>query len=285
MRYIQLTISPGYCHMTSYSNARTLAAMTAWLVACSLGLTAAYSSKAQGVAINVAAASDLKFALEQIASDYQRVSGQRIRLSFGSSGNFYRQIRQGAPYDLFLSADEAFVLQLASDGATQDQGHLYAIGRLVAFVPHHSPVQLDDTLEDLGKAARDGRLRRLAIANPEHAPYGRAAEETLRHLGLWQDLQGKLVLGENVSQAAQFSLSGSVQAGIFAYSLTLSSAVQAEGSFLLLPDSWHGPLRQRMVLTAQAGENARDFYNYLQSHDARHVFEQFGFTLPAIPEP
>jgi molybdate transport system substrate-binding protein len=132
------------------------------------------------------------------------------------------------------------------------------------------------------KQAIDGNLvRRFAIANPEHAPYGRAAEQALRKLGLWDALQGKLVLGENVSQAAQFATSGSTQGGIFAYSLALAPGVAQQGQYVLLPEDLHAPLRQRMVLVKGAGETARAFYAYLQQPAARKILTQYGFVLPA----
>ncbi|WP_207476902.1 molybdate ABC transporter substrate-binding protein [Arenibaculum pallidiluteum] len=228
----------------------------------------------------IAAASDLKFALEEIADRFRGATGQDLRLAFGSSGNFARQIQQGAPFELFLSADENFVLRLADAGLTADRGALYAVGRIVLFVPKGSPYSTADSLRGLAAAVRDGRVKRFAIANPEHAPYGRAAEEALRSQGVWDAVQPSLVLGENVSQAAQFAMTGSAQGGIFAYSLALADGVGDRGSFVLLPQEWHAPLRQRMVLLQKAGDTARRFYAYLQEAEARAVFRRYGFVLP-----
>lgn len=229
----------------------------------------------------IAAASDLQFALEDIAARFRAGTRHEVRLSFGSSGNYFRQIGQGAPFQLFLSADEDFVFRLHQDGKTEDRGVLYATGRIVLFAPGSSSLKVDERMTGLKAAIADRRISRFAIANPEHAPYGRAAEQALRKLGLWEDLQGKLVLGENVSQAAQFASSGSAQGGIFAYSLALSPAIAKLGSYVLLPADLHQPLRQRMVLIKGAGETARAFYVYLQQPAARTVFEQYGFVLPA----
>jgi molybdate transport system substrate-binding protein len=228
----------------------------------------------------IAAASDLSFALTEIAAAFKAETGQDVRVTFGSSGNFTRQILQRAPFEMFLSADETFVYQLADAGRTLDRGELYAIGRIVVFVPHGSPVKADAGLDDLRAALADGRLKRLAIANPEHAPYGRAAEQALRHRQLWGAAGPLLVLGENVSQAAQFAATGSAQAGLFAYSLVLSPSVGARGSYALLPAEWHAPLRQRMVLTKEAGPVARRFYAFVQEDKARAIFRRYGFALP-----
>ena len=228
----------------------------------------------------IAAASDLKFALEDIAAAFRTDTKQDVQLSFGSSGNFTRQIEQGAPFTMFLSADEGFVDKLAQAGHTHDQGTLYAIGRIVLFAPHGSPLKVDADMADLRAALADGRIQRFAIANPEHAPYGRAAEQALRKLGLWDAMASKLVLGENVSQAAQFATSGSAQGGIFAYSLALAPTVNKLGTFVLLPDELHAPLRQRMVLLKGAGETAQAFYRYIQQPAARAIFRKYGFVLP-----
>ncbi|MDP1533966.1 MAG: molybdate ABC transporter substrate-binding protein, partial [Rubrivivax sp.] len=178
--------------------------MAGLLLACS-GLAGA-----QDVPV-VAAASDLKFALDEVIDSFRQQSGRTLRVSYGSSGNFYRQIAQDAPFQLFLSADEAFVFKLADQGLTADRGALYAIGRIVLFAPTGSPLGVDADFSDLRRALADGRLKKFAIANPEHAPYGRAAMQALQSAGLWQAIEPRLVLGENVSQAAQFAASGSTQ--------------------------------------------------------------------------
>lgn len=229
----------------------------------------------------IAAASDLQFALEDIAMRFRADSQKDVRLSFGSSGNYFRQIEQGAPFQLFLSADEDFVFRLQQAGKTEDRGVLYATGRIVLFAPRGSPLNVDQRMADLKAELAARRISRFAIANPEHAPYGRAAEQALRKLGLWEGLQGKLVLGENVSQAAQFATSGSAQGGIFAYSLALSPSVSKLGNHVLLPEDLHQPLRQRMVLVKGAGETSRAFYAYLQQPAAQKILEQYGFVLPA----
>lgn len=231
----------------------------------------------------LAAAADLKFAVEEIAEKFEAETGQPMRLVFGSSGNLAAQIQQGAPFELFMSADEEFVFKLADAGLTEDRGELYAIGRIVIKVPSGSPLKADGTLADLRAALADGRLTKFAIANPEHAPYGRRAEEALRHAGLWEAIRPKLVLGENVAQAAQFATSGSAQGGIIAYSLALAPAVAQLGEHALIPEDWHEPLRQRMVLVKGASDTSRSFYAYMQQPAARAIMRRYGFVLPGEP--
>jgi molybdate transport system substrate-binding protein len=244
-----------------------------------LGLFVAAPASADDSPV-VAAAADLQFALTEVAEAFQAATGQEVKLAFGSSGNFARQIRQGGPFELYFSADERYVLDLARDGLVRDEGAIYAVGRIVLMVPHASPLRPDGTLDDLAAALDDGRLTRFAIANPEHAPYGRRAEEALRHRGLWDAIAPKLVFGENVSQAAQFALSGSTQGGIIAYSLALAPEVSAQGSFELIPADWHQPLRQRMALLRGSGLVAAQFYDFAQSPAARTIFRRFGVVLP-----
>jgi molybdate transport system substrate-binding protein len=230
----------------------------------------------------VAAASDLNYALPDIAGRFTAHTGLHVRLSFGSSGNFARQIAQGARFELFMSADEAYVRRLRDAGLTEGAGDLYAIGRLALFVPQGSPLDADPDFAGLRRALGDGRLRRFAIANPDHAPYGRAAREALEHARLWTALQGRLVLGENASQATQFAISGSADGGLIPYSQALVPRVAARGSSILVPADRHAPLRQRMVLLKGAGETARRFYDFLRGAAARAIFTRYGFTLPGV---
>lgn len=228
----------------------------------------------------VAAASDLRAALTQVAAAFRRDTGEQVRLTFGSSGNFYRQLQQGAPFELFLSADEDYVFRLADAGLTVDRGALYAIGRLAVVAPRGSPLRVDSELAGLRAALKAGQVTRFAIANPEHAPYGMRAVEALTHARLWTAIEGKLVLGENVSQALQFATTGGAQGGIVAYSLVLDPAVAQRLDHAVLPASWHRPLRQRMVLMKGAGATARRFEGYMRLPAARQVLMRYGFTLP-----
>ena len=244
-----------------------------------LGMEAMVPAPAQDVPV-VAAAADLQFALAEVAEAFTKETEREVTLTFGSSGNFFRQIQQGGPFQMFLSADEQFVFDLTAKGLTVDDGALYAVGRIVLIAPHDSPLKADGSLADLKAALADGRVKNFAIANPAHAPYGRRAEEALRHLGLWEAIKDRLVLGENVSQAAQFATSSDTQGGIIAYSLALSPDVSKLGTYALIPDDWHEPLRQRMALIKGAGETARAFYAFMQSPSARAIMRRYGLALP-----
>jgi molybdate transport system substrate-binding protein len=228
----------------------------------------------------IAAASDLQFALVEAAQAFHAETGLAVELAFGSSGNLVRQIRQGAPFQMFLSADEDFIRPLAAEGLTEGEGDLYAIGRIAILVPRGSRLKPDGTLRDLSAALSNGSLERFAIANPEHAPYGRRAEEALRHAGLWNAIKDKLVLGENVSQAAQFALSGAADGGLVAYSLAVAPNVSKRGDHALIRQDWHAPLRQRMVLLRSAGETARRFYAFVAAPSGRAILKRYGFVLP-----
>lgn len=256
---------------------RRLAAWFATATLCAMGMMSPLQAK---TVATLAAASDLKFAIEAVAARFEKDTGNKLRLVFGSSGNFKTQILQGAPFHLFMSADENFVYQLADAGKTEDRGRAYALGRIGIMVPPGSPLKADGQLKDLAAALKDGRLQKFAIANPEHAPYGARAKEALQHAGLWDALQGKLVLGENISQTAQFATSGSTQGGIIAYSLALAPSVAKLGSFELIPESWHQPLRQRMVLLKGAPPAARAFHDYLASPAAQQIMVRYGFAMP-----
>lgn len=254
---------------------------SALLFALTLWLAGAATSAQAAQPPLIAAASDLKFALDELAATYAGRGGPAPRVAYGSSGNLAQQILQGAPFDLFLSADEAFVQRLVERAMTVDEGALYGIGGLVLYAAQGGAFTADENLAGLEAALRAGKVRRFALANPEHAPYGRAARAALRARGLWSLLESRLVLGENVSQAAQFALGGDCDGGIFALSLALSPALAGRGNWVRLPATLHPPLRQRMVLLRRASPSAREFYAFLQQAPAREVFERYGFSLPA----
>ncbi|MPY90828.1 MAG: molybdate ABC transporter substrate-binding protein [Luteitalea sp.] len=228
----------------------------------------------------IAAAANLKFALEEVAQQFGAQHGERVNLIFGSSGNLTRQIIDGAPFELFLSADEEFVNKLADAGLTRDRGVLYAVGRLVVFAPAGSPLKTDARLDGLRALLASGEVRRFAIANPEYAPYGRAAEAVLRAKGLWEQLRPSLILGESIAQAAQFATTGNAVGGLLAYSLVLAPPLRDKGTYALLSEADHPPLRQRMVRLERAGPIAERFYRYLQEPTARDVLRQYGFAAP-----
>lgn len=234
--------------------------------------------------LRVAAASDLKFVLPRLLASFQQETGIRVEASFGSSGNFARQIQQGLPVELFMSADESWVDQLVQAGATRelsggagryDRGTIYAQGRIALYVSRHSGIHGEGLRH--GEAREWQRVRNFAIANPELAPYGRAARQALQKLGWWERVAPRLVLGENIAQATQFVSTGAAQAGITALSLALAPEVAQQGEHILLGSELHAPLRQRMVLLKGAGAQAQHLYAYLQTAPAQEVFARHGF--------
>ncbi|WP_309681375.1 molybdate ABC transporter substrate-binding protein [Polaromonas sp.] len=247
------------------------------LAAALLALLLAGPAQAQGTTpALVAAAANLQPVLAELVPLFERTQPGRVSVSIGSSANLVRQIQQGLPAELFLSADEDFALRLFDAGLTPDRGVVYATGRIVLLVPADSKMTLDPELKGL-KAALP-QVRKFAIANPELAPYGRAALQALQKLGLWPALQGRIVRGENIAQTTQYVSSGAAQAGITALSLVLAPEVAARVRYVLIPEALHAPLRQRMVLLKSAGPVARAFYDFLQSPAARAVLARYGYT-------
>ncbi len=229
----------------------------------------------QGKPTLVAAAANMQPALAELVPLFERQRAGRIALSLGSSSNLVRQIQQGLPAELFLSADEDFAIRLHDAGLTTDRGVVYATGRIVLVVPRASTLALDASLQGLKVAAPD--LGKFAIANPELAPYGRAARQALEKQGIWPALQPRLVIGENIAQTTQYVSTGSAQAGITALSLVLAPAVAGQLRHVVISDDLHAPIRQRMVLMKTAGPGARAFYDFLQSPAARTVLLRHGY--------
>ena len=248
-----------------------------YAVAGSLFLAGAASAADAPV---IAVAANMTEPMRDIAAAFEGERNAKIRLSFGSSGNFVRQIQQGAPFELFLAADEESIQRLQATGHVVDDGAIYAVGRLVLFAVNSSHAVVDAELKGLGEALRQGTVHRLAIANPEHAPYGRAAEETLRLAGLWDIARPRLALGENIGQTAQFVLTGAASAGFIAYSIALSSTFKGKGRFVVIPETAHNPIRQRMALLTGAGNNARALYRFMSGSTSRRVLERYGYIVP-----
>jgi molybdate transport system substrate-binding protein len=231
-----------------------------------------------GTVVRVAAASDLRFALEEVADLVAREHPDvELAVTYGSSGQFVQQIGNGAPFDLFLSADLAYPEQLVEEGhAEADDAFAYGVGRLVLWAGEESPVDPGGGLAALA----DPAVRRVAIANPEHAPYGRAAVEALRAAGVWDVVEPKLVLGENVSQAADFVRSGNADAGVVALSLALAPSAEAEGRWVEVPLELFSPLEQGGVVIAGARDPApaRAVRDVLLSKEGRAVLASYGFS-------
>jgi molybdate transport system substrate-binding protein len=250
-----------------------------WFLALWL-LVAMPSAAAAQRAPTIAAAANLNFALTEIAKQFEQAKGACVELVFGPSGTLTRQIQDGAPFEMFLAADEEFPNRLSAAGLTRNAGVVYAVGRLVLFAPNGSPLTIDPQLDGLSRLIKTGKVTRFAIANPEGAPYGRAAEAVLRKRGLWDALRPNLVLGDSITQAAQFATTGNAVGGLIAYSLVLGPGFAERGSYAVIPDADYPPLRQRMVLLKRAGAVAEQFHDYLQSDAARAILRKHGFAVP-----
>ena len=228
----------------------------------------------------IAAAANLRYCLGAIVDDFKRKTGGTLRISYGSSGNLARLIVQGAPYRLFLSANQAAITLITKHGLAKDRPVEYARGRLALIAPKASPLTGLKTLADLRPAIDHGTLQRFAIAHPKHAPYGAAAQQALQASRLWTPLQGRLVHAENVAQAAQFVASGAAQAGLVAHSLTFAPRLRNAIISAQVPPSLHAPLRQHMILIKDAGPLAIAFFDFMQSPPARAMLKANGYALP-----
>jgi molybdate transport system substrate-binding protein len=227
--------------------------------------------------ITIAAAADLEFAMNEIVTGFRKDHpDDTVEVIYGSSGTFSAQLQRGAPYDLYFSADIALPAALLRMGLAAGDVVPYAFGRIVLWSAKRDASKL--TLADLP----DPGLRRIAIANPEHAPYGRRAEEALRAAGVWEAVRHKLVFGEDIAHTAQFARTGNAEVGIIALALALSPEFASKGSYSLIPDTLHAPLEQGYIVTRRAHANplARRFADTMASATARAVMNRYGFILP-----
>ena len=250
----------------------------AW-VSLALTWSAALPVTAAGVPL-VAAAADLKFALPDIAKAFEEETGHAVKLTFGSSGQLAAQIANGAPFELFLSADETYVQSLAAKGVTRDGGALYGLGQLSLYVPENSEIQTDAELTGLKAALVAGAIGKFSIANPEHAPYGRAARDALTKAGLWTLIEPHLVLGESATQALQFVLQGGASAALVPAPLVEAPQFTGKGRHVRLAPSLVQPLHQRLVLMKSAGAVAADFAAFITSPKGRAILAKYGFSSP-----
>ena len=231
--------------------------------------------------ITVAAAADMSAALPELAALYTKRTGQTVKLSFGSSGNLTNQIRNGAPFDIFFSADEDYPKQLIAEGlADKETLYRYGVGRLALWVPNSV---LLDPQKMAVQTLLDPSVKKIAIANPAHAPYGRAAEAALKHFGIYDQISPKLVLGENVSQAAQFVESGNAQAGLIALSHVLAPEFKGKGRYWVVPLDAYPMLNQAAVVISRSKSQlaAHKFLDFIRTPEATSLLATYGFSLPA----
>jgi molybdate transport system substrate-binding protein len=264
--------------MRIFANAKSLLVV---LLAATLFLPTAWTQdKSNSKELVVAAAADLSSALKEVSDSYEKKTGITLKLSFGASGSLTQQIQNGAPFDIFFSADMDYPRQLIAshdaDGATLYQ---YAVGKLVLWVPADSPLDVEHKGMDI---LLDPSVKKIAIANPQHAPYGRAAVAALNYYHLYDRISDRLVIGENISQAAQFAESGNAQAGFVALAHATSPAMQGKGKYWEVPTESYPPLAQGVVVLAHAQhkKEAADFLEYMKSKEVSDLLKKYGFSLP-----
>ena len=237
-------------------------------------------SRAQQQPIRIAAAADLQFTMQDLAAQFEARNGAKVDVSYGSSGNFFSQLENGAPFDLFFSADIDYPRKLEAAGIAEP-GTLYeyAVGRIAIWTPADAKV---DVAREGWKTLLDSSVQKIAIANPEHAPYGRAAVAALQKAGIYSEVKAKLVYGENISQAAQFVQSGNAQAGIVALSLALSPGMK-NGKRWEIPADMHPPIEQAAILikSSKDKDEARAFLEFVRSEAGRSTLAKYGFVFPA----
>ena len=232
---------------------------------------------AQAEKLSIAAAADLKFAMASIITMFKKDNpAARVEATYGSSGAFYAQIRQGAPFDLFFSADKSYPEKLVQDGFAASPVKLYAKGRLVLWSARRDAGRMK--LADLA----DPAIRRIAIANPKHAPYGRCAEEVLRKAELWSKVEPRLVYGENIAQTTQLVATGNADVGLIALSLASQPELARQGGYFLIPENLHAPLEQGFVITRHGKDNplAAAFATFMDTPAVQEVLSRHGFALP-----
>jgi molybdate transport system substrate-binding protein len=242
-----------------------------------------FSSVTRAQTLRVAAAADLQFAMGDLAARFEKQTGTKVSPTYGSSGNFRTQIQNGAPFDLFFSADSQYPQQLVSAGlADAESLNVYAHGHLVLWARAGAGLHLAEK----GIAAlKDARVEKIAIANPEHAPYGRAAVAALQKAGIYDEVKSKLVFGENISQAAQFAESGGAQVGIIALSLTFAESMK-EGDLWEIPENLYPPIEQAAVIIHSSPNKttAKAFLEFVKSDEGRNILSRYGLTLPPRQE-
>jgi molybdate transport system substrate-binding protein len=252
------------------------------LVACALLLSATLLPglrAEESPALMVAAAADLSSALQEIADNYQKKTGVEVKLSFAASGALTEQIRNGAPFDLFFSADMDYPHKLIAEGDADGTSLFeYAVGKLVLWVPADSPLDPQKGIEILF----DPSVKKIAIANPEHAPYGRAAVAALKHAQVYDRVADKLVLGENIAQAAQFVESGNAQAGFVALAHAVAPSMKGKGKYWIVPTEDYPPLAQGVVILShsQRKKEAAEFLAFIKAKPTTELLLRYGFSVP-----
>src|SRR5215472_3095809 len=243
-------------------------------------LALVFSRLSFGQEITVAAAADLQFAMQDIADQFQKETGKKVKLIFGSSGNFFQQIQNGAPFDMFFSADLSYPKKLEAAGLTVPGSYYqYAKGRIVIWVPKDSALDVSAGLKSL----LNPNIQKIAVANPQHAPYGQAAVAAMQKEGIYDKVKDKFVLGENISQTASFVVSGSAEVGIVALSLALSPSMKDKGRYVEIPTDEYPPIQQAGVILSSSKnkEAAEKFLSFVKTASAADTLKKYGFDVPS----
>ena len=247
-----------------------------WMIFLAVIFLCAFSA---AQSITIAAAADLQFAMQDIASGFQKQTGKQVKVIYGSSGNFFQQIQNGAPFDMFFSANLNYPKQLESSGlAAPGSYYPYAKGKLVVWVPNDSKINVSSGLKSL----LDPAVKKIAVANPQHAPYGQAAVAAMQSEGVYDQLKVKIVTGENISQAASYVVSGAADAGVIALSLALSPTMKEKGRYAEIPVSEYPAIEQACVIlmSSKEKEAANQFLSYLKTNSTADTLQRYGFEVP-----
>lgn len=258
------------CHCLSY---RFKSLILGFLLASLL-----FANLALAQSVTIAVAANMKDAFMQIQSAYRAKGGSELKVVYGSSGNFAAQIMNGAPFSLFISADQRYPLELYKHGKTLDEGVIYAAGKLVLLVKNASEIKVADNKADLVQAI--SKANKIAIAKPDLAPYGKAAVEYLKAEGLWDLAKDKLIYGDNIGVATMYVVTGAADLGLTALSLAKSAEVSKNTHFIVLNSKLYEPILQRMVLIKGAPQEAADLYQFMQTPQAKSILQSYGYNTP-----
>ncbi len=260
---------------------RDAAKLLSVVVALLLGLGGRFCSAQE---TTVAAAADLQFVMQDVAARFQKETGKSVKLTYGSSGNFFQQLQNGAPFDMFFSANLDYARKLEAAGLTEPGTfYQYAVGRIVIWVPNDSKLDVTSGLQTLLSAS----IRKIAIANPRHAPYGQAAVAAMKKENVYDKVADRLVLGENISQTASLVVSGSADVGIIALSLALSPNMKDKGRYVEIPTDDYPPIDQACVIlkSSRQKDTAQAFLNFIKTPAVAELFRTYGFAVPTGSAP
>lgn len=228
----------------------------------------------------IAAAASLRYALDEIAKGFEKDTGKSVKITYGATGSLVHQIEASAPFQALFAADDESVKRLAKGGLTDGEPVVFVRGELSVAAPKGSPVAVDPDLKGLKEALAAGKVKHVAIANTETAPYGRAAREALQKARLWDQVQPLLVIGENIGQTATFVSTGAAEVGFIAKSLAISKEIEPKITSAVVPESWHEPIDHGLALIKGASPTAKEFVDYVRGPKGRAVLEASGFAVP-----